>query len=395
LPMRGLEGNHARGAMAMQYDVIIAGAGPAGLSTALFLLHARPELEGRVLVLEKKVFPREKTCAGALGARGDRLLKGIEVRVDVPSIPITGIRFTVPQGTSERAPGPMGRTVRRLEFDAALAGQARDRGVLLVEGAPVRDIRTSKGGVEVEAGDGGYGARVLVGADGLGSFVRRWLGLSFGTLKARVVEVDSERVDGDAPPNVLHFDVSHRGLNGYAWDFPTPLEGEVRMSRGVYGLVFPGDDPPDVTEMLDRRLRRAGLDPAAHRKRKMLERGFEPHEPFSRGRVMLVGEAAGVDPITGEGIAEAIQYGSVAGTYLARKLRTNQPDLADWRRHILRSPVGADLLLRRWGAFLCFKYARRPTELLFAHVPKVLDLAGGLFAGSLPPRLGGGNALEP
>jgi len=369
----------------MEYHVIIAGAGPAGLSTALFLLHARPDLEGRVLVLEKKVFPREKTCAGALGSRGDRLLNGIGVRVDVPSVPITGIRFTVPQGTSERAPGPMGRTVRRLEFDAALAAQARDRGVLLVEGAPVQDIQVSRGGVEVAAGEGAYGARLLVGADGLGSFVRRWLGLSFATLKARVAEVDSERVDGDPPRDVLHFDVSNRGLNGYAWDFPTPLEGEIRMSRGVYGLVFPGDDPPDVMEILDRRLRRIGLDPAAHRKKQMLERGFEPHEPFSRGRVMLVGEAAGVDPITGEGIAEAIQYGSVAGAYLADKLTRGQQDLTDWRRHLLRSPVGADLLLRRWGAFLCFKYARRPVELLFARVPKVLDLAAGLFAGSLPP----------
>ena len=308
---------------------------------------------------------------------------------------ITGIRFTVPQGTSERAPGPMGRPVRRLEYNAALAARARDRGVLLVEGAPVRDIRVSRGGVEVEAGDGAYGARVLVGADGLGSFVRRWLGLSFGTLKARVAEVDSERVDGDPPRDVPHFDVSNRGLNGYAWDFPTPLHGEVRMSRGVYGLVFPGDAPPDVTEMLDRRLGRMGLNPASHRKRQMLERGFEPHEPFSRGRVMLVGEAAGVDPITGEGIAEAIQYGSVAGAYLADKLTRGQPDLTDWRRYLLRSPVGADLLLRRWGAFLCFKYARRPVELVFAHVPRILDLAAGLFAGSFPPRLEGGNALEP
>jgi menaquinone-9 beta-reductase len=379
----------------MEYDVIIAGAGPAGLSTALFLLHARPDLEGRVLVLEKKVFPREKTCAGALGARGERLLESIGVHVDVPSVPIGGIRFTVPQGTSERAPGPMGRTIRRLEFDAAMAHQARDRGVLLVEGAPVQDIRTSKWGVEVAAGDGAYGARVLIGADGLGSFVRRWLGLSFGTLKARVVEVDSDRVDGDPPPHVLHFDVSDRGLNGYAWDFPTPLEGEVRMSRGVYGLVFPGDDPPDVTEMLERRLRRIGLDPAKHRKKRMLERGFEPHEPFSRGRLMLVGEAAGVDPITGEGIAEAIQYGSVAGTYLADKLTRSQPDLTDWKRHLLQSPVGTDLLFRRWGAFLCFKHARRPTELLFARVPKVLDLAAGLFAGSLPPRREDGTAREP
>jgi menaquinone-9 beta-reductase len=379
----------------MLYDVIIAGAGPSGLSTALFLLHARPEMEGRVLVLEKKSFPREKICAGALGGRGDRLLESIGVRVEVPSIPITGIRFTVPQGSSERSPGPIGRTIRRLEYDAALAARARDRGVLLVEEAPVRSIAVSNRGVEVAAGDRAYTGGVLVGADGVGSFVRRWLGLSFAPLKARVVEVDAERVEGDPPPSVLHFDVSNRGLNGYAWDFPTPLGGEVRMSRGVYGLVFPGDDSPDVAGILDRRLERMGLDPGVHRKKQMIERGFEPHQPFARGRVILVGEAAGVDPITGEGIAEAIQYGAVAGAYLAEKLSLSHLDLTDWRRHLLRSAVGADLLLRRWGAFLCFKHARWPAELLFARVPRVLDLAAGLFAGSLPRETGNGASNQP
>jgi len=370
----------------MQHEVIIVGAGPSGLSTALFLLHRRPELKGRVLVLEKKSFPREKICAGAVGGRGDRLLESIGVRVEVPSVPITGIRFTVPQGTSERSPGPVGRTVRRLEYDAALAARARDRGVLLVENAPVREISSSGRGVEVLAGGEVHAGRVLVGADGVGSFVRRWLGLSFASLKARVVEVDSVRVEGDPPPHLLHLDVSDRGLNGYAWDFPTPLDGDIRMSRGVYGLVFPGDEPPEVARLLDRRLEHLGLDPGSHRKKQMVERGFEPHQPFARGRVILVGEAAGVDPITGEGIAEAIQYGAVAGGYLAEKISRGRMDFTDWRRHLLRSPVGADLLLRRWGAFLCFRHARRPTELLFARVPQVLDLAAGLFAGSFPPR---------
>ncbi len=374
----------------MPYDVIIVGAGPAGLSTALFLVHATPELRDRVLVLERKTFPRDKFCAGAVGARADHLLAGIGVHVEVPSVSITGVRMTVPQGISERAPGPIGRTIRRVEFDAELANQVRKRGITLLEAMPVEEISVSSRGVEVGAGGSSFSGKILVGADGVGSFVRRWLGLPFGSLRARVVEVDSERVHGDPPPSVLHFDVSDRGLKGYAWDFPTPVANRIMMSRGVYGLVFPGDEPPDVGALLDRRLRRLELDPARCRKKQMVERGFEPHQPFARGRVMLVGEAAGVDPVTGEGIAEAIQYGSVAGPFLADKVLRNEPSLTDWPGHLLRSVVGADLFLRRWGAYLCFRYARRPVETLFARVPRILDLTTRLFAGSSGPFTGTG-----
>ena len=373
----------------MEYEVIIVGAGPAGLSTALFLLSADPALAGRILVLERKTFPRDKFCAGAIGGRGDRLLSSIGVKIRVPSVAISGIRMTVPQGRAERTPGFIGRTIRRIEFDSELAAATRARGVTLLEGAPVSDIHVSSRRVHVLAGESTFSGRYLVGADGVGSFVRRWLGLPFGSLRARVVEVDTERVGGDPPEDVLHFDVSDRSLNGYAWDFPTPLHDRILMSRGVYSLGFSGEESPDVAEILDKRLRGLGIDPGSCKKRQMIERGFEPHRAFARGRVMLAGEAAGVDPITGEGIAEAIQYGAIAGPYLAEKVARNEPSLADWPGYLVRSTVGADLFLRRWGAFLCFKYARRPVEVLFARVPRFLDLATGLFAGGFPVRFGG------
>jgi len=368
----------------MDYEVIIVGAGPSGISTALFLLRARPDLRGRVLILERKKFPREKTCAGAIGARADRLLAEVGIRVDVPSVTVAGARVTVPRGSAQRSPGAIGRVVRRFEFDARLAALARERGVALEEGAAVKDLAVEEDGVVVVAKGESYRGKVLVGADGVGSFVRRWLGLPFGSLRARVVEVDTERIPSDPPPDVLHFDVSNRDIAGYAWDFPTPLEGEVRMSRGVYALEEGGEDPPDVQGLLEERLRGMGLDPGAHTMKKMVERGFHPHNPFSSHRVLLVGEAAGVDPFTGEGIAEAIQYGAVAGPYLAEKLEGNDLGFRDWRSRFLLSGVGADLTLRRWGASLCFGPARRPVEELFIRFPRILDLTTGLFAGRFP-----------
>src|SRR5258706_11033367 len=104
---------------------VIVGGGPAGISTALFLAHHAPALADRMVVLEKERYPREKFCAGAIGARADTLLASIGVTVDVPSAPIGGLRC-VAQGRSVLARLPAaGRVVRRIEFDHALAEAAR------------------------------------------------------------------------------------------------------------------------------------------------------------------------------------------------------------------------------------------------------------------------------
>lgn len=368
----------------MHYDLIIVGAGPAGVSTALYLLHARPELHERIIVLERKTFPREKVCAGALGARGDRLLRRIGVEVDVPSVSVSTIRLSVPRRWTNSTPGDIGRVVRRSEFDARLVEIARERGVRIRENSRVTDVQASADGVEVAVGNETLTAGALVGADGVGSLVRRRLGLPFGRFKARAIEVDTDWTEADLGKDTLHFDLSDRALCGYAWDFPTPLDGRIQVSRGVYCLELPRAPMVDVESYLRARLARLGLNLDEFRVRRMAERGFDPHQPFSSRRVILVGEAAGVDPLTGEGIAEAIGYGALAGPYLARRLELGDLGFSDWRTHFLRSPLGADLLFRRGAASFCFQHARRAAEVLLARIPGTLSLATGLFAGRLP-----------
>ena len=50
----------------VDHDILIIGAGPAGLSTALHLAQLAPELVGRTLILEKAHHPRPKLCGGGL-----------------------------------------------------------------------------------------------------------------------------------------------------------------------------------------------------------------------------------------------------------------------------------------------------------------------------------------
>ena len=149
---------------------------------------------------------------------------------------------------------------------------------------------------------------------------------------------------GDRDRSLLHFDASDRRLSGYAWDFPTVVDGRPLVCRGIYRLKIDGDrteDGVDVGVLLDTRLRAQGIDPSRCKNKRYAERGYERGARIARGRLMLVGEASGIDPVTGEGIAQAIEYGTLAGAFLARHLPagSGSPDLTDveaWQAHVAR-----------------------------------------------------------
>jgi flavin-dependent dehydrogenase len=367
-------------------EVVIAGGGPAGLATALFLAHADPARGERIVVLEKARYPREKFCAGGLAARADALLETIGARVDVPSVPIAGASLALAAGETVQRVGAMARVVRRLEFDEALARIARARGVRVVEGARVEGVAVGPAGVAVESSAGAFRARVLVGADGVGSVVRRALGLPAGRLRAQVLELDTEPVAGDRARDLVHFDLADPGFTGYAWDFPTVVDGRALVCRGVYHLRL-DDREVDLHAMLAARLSRLGLDIARYRLKRFAERGFELHRPCAAPRVLLVGEAAGIDALTGEGIAQAIEYGALAGPYLAEKLAGDDLRFDDWRARVLAARLGRDLRARAHFLPLLAAPALRPLlDRVLLDCPALVRAALEHFAGARVPR---------
>jgi len=369
-----------KGAADGEADVIIVGGGPAGLATGIFLCHADPERRGRVVVLEKDRYPRDKYCAGGIGSRADRLLARIGVWVDVPSVPIDGVSLKLTRGSVCLREGEIGRVVRRIEYDHALAKIASSRGVRVVDGARVTAIDLSSRGVMVTSTAGSFRGQVLVGADGVGSFVRRALGLPTGRLRAQVVELDTEEVPGDLPRDLLHFDAADTSLTGYAWDFPTVVDGRSLVCRGVYQLKL-DDRSIDIRSLLARRLADRGLDIEAYPLKRYAERGFELHQPFAAPRVVLVGEAAGIDALTGEGIAQAIAYGAFAGAYLAEKVETRDFEFADFARRLARSDVGIELGLRSRILPHFFGTHRAMVEGLLLRTPEFVSLGVQHFAG--------------
>jgi flavin-dependent dehydrogenase len=363
--------------------VVVVGGGPAGIAAALFAVHSDPGLKDGLVVLERARYPREKYCAGALGGRADRLLGKIGVSIDVPSAPISGIAFRAMGRTSIVREPDAGRVVRRLEFDHALAKAAMDRGIDVREGVAVRGLAFGAHGVEVDTDAGPLTAEVVIGADGVRSVVRRALGLDSTGYVAQALEVDTDPVESDLSRDVILFDASHRELPGYYWDFPTIVDGEPKVCRGVYYLKEGCGSSPslEIHDLLSAELEARGIDLRSLRQKRYAERGFRPQAPVSRPRVILAGESAGIDPVTGEGIAQAIQYGAVAGAYVGRKLSERTLGFEDWSREIRASSVGRDLVVRTAALGLFYGARRAEVERFLLDTPDFIRVGMQHFAG--------------
>jgi len=361
-----------------QVDLLVVGGGPSGISTALHLQAAAPALS--MLVLEKERYPREKICAGGIGARAFRILDKLGVQVDCPMVRFDAIALRLGGETIVTRHKDLGVVVRRVEFDHALANQAIARGIEVRDGCAVETIVVTDEGVRVTTATGEeILARAIVGADGIGGIVRRQAGFGRGELRAQVVELDTEGVAQDLPRDTVVFDFDAQDLNGYAWDFPTLVDGKPLICRGAYVIRNLG--PDDARARIGAYLTARGLDPKRYRHKQFAERGWEPGAEISSPRVLLVGEAAGIDIATGEGIGQAIEYGSVAGAYLARAFERDVLRFSDWRQTVHGHHLGRQLRIRH-AAYRWFYGPKRPkVERVMPQLPAMFQVAIQDFAG--------------
>jgi geranylgeranyl reductase family protein len=316
---------------ARTFDVAIVGAGPAGATTALALLAERPDL--RVAIFDRAALPRTKPCGGAISRPGIEALAALDATptaLGVAHVPIRAIRVRHRDRSIERTIGTdrdLGVVVERAVFDAALAREAERRGARLFEGHRLVGLAGDALTFATAGGEVLASARIVVGADGTGSAVRRLAGFREHARRARLLVTETEpsprddlfRPDG----GVLEFDLSalDRGIDGYVWHFATHFGGRHQVSRGVYD--FRGrrqGEASALREILDDALRARDVDETTARPKPYSERVFTHlREPAAKGSVVLVGEAAGlVDPVTGEGIAQAIGSARIAAAKIAR-----------------------------------------------------------------------------
>jgi geranylgeranyl reductase family protein len=286
--------------MSQRYDVIIAGGGPAGAMAAFFLGRA-----GRkVLVLEKELLPRYKTCGGAISARVLEQFPFsfepvIQSRVKAISYVYGEKVVTIPVEGSTLC------MVMRDEFDAHLLGHAQ---VEVRQGARVRAVEESVETVCVETVEGErIKADYLVAADGANSIVARGLGLRQKKIMAGAIEIEAavpdETLNCFAENPIFIF--GEIG-SGYIWIFPKADH----LSIGIGGL---NPKPGELQSVLERVMKRFGISIQRQVRHGHPVPFYGQGEPLGTRRSLLAGDAAGlVDPFTGEGIRFAIKSGRLA-----------------------------------------------------------------------------------
>jgi flavin-dependent dehydrogenase len=341
--------------------VLIAGAGPAGLACGLYLLRQRPNLASQIMVLEKSQHPRAKVCGGGLIPRVVSALVELGLQLDVPRVEvIRGVARTEVGEVQIDSGEVLCTIIRRDEFDAWLARAAAAAGLEIVENCRVLAVENRPDGVCVTGERGTFEASVLIGADGSGSMVRRSVFGRRGETVGRALTADlpvAPETAVEFARRLYRFDFRcvSSGIKGYCWSFPCLIGSRPHLNVGIYDQSprKPVDSGLDCSwgkaAMVDQ-LRAAfpdlalgGLEGDASRLKSFPIRWYDPVDRFVSGRTVLAGDAAGVDPLMGEGISCALEHGRLAGERIGRFLDGDGQALAEYDRALHRSAIGRKL----------------------------------------------------
>lgn len=301
--------------------VVIIGSGPAGAATAIALHRRDPALARDVLILEKARHPRPKVCAGGLIPAGRRWLHEHDVPFTVPHVRVDRARVATPARTVEHDDRDLCFVIRRAELDAALVASARERGATVREDEAVLGVERDETGIRVTTRQGLYHAPIVIGADGAGSLIRRTLVDDARTAIARAVMTDVPVADtcwdGFARARYdFDFRILRDGLRGYLWAFPCLIGGVPHVNVGAYAVTPSG---AALDSALTAYLNEYGA--GTPRRVAFPIHWYRPGARIAADRAWLVGDAAGVDPLMGEGISLALDYGELAAEAILRARR--------------------------------------------------------------------------
>lgn len=346
-----------------EYDAIVVGGGPGGSSAAYYLARSG----AKVLVLERKRFPRPKVCGDGLTPRAVKALEDLGLGKEIETYHrAEGLRVFAGRRTMElRFPktsrwGDYGLVRPRKDLDWDIARRARDAGAeFLMEteavepvlaGSTVAGVRwvrkePAEGGGVVKAEEGETRAPFTIIADGSSSSFGRALGIRRRAdypvgLAIRTYYGSTGGNDG-LFESWLELRKDGKLLPGYGWIFPLD-EGIVNVGVGMLSWPSPAGRVTSGVNLTHLQRSFVEMLPSSYGitnegqlepfKSGRIHIGWDVPKPYGDGYV-CIGDAAGfVSPFTGEGIAYALETGKLAAGLVADALADGRgAELAQYR----------------------------------------------------------------
>jgi len=323
------------------FDVIISGAGPAGCAAALSL----KESGLSVALFDKAAFPRDKICGDALSVdvinQLSRLSESLSSNFHslTPKTASHGVKIFSPDGGSVNIPfvhddvRKHGYICTRKVFDNFLVDEIRKlQSVTLIENGEIIDTVVTGEDIRVITLNGTYVAKLLIGAEGAQSVTAK---------KLMSNKIDRRHysaglrcyyggVKGFHADHYIELYFFKDILPGYLWVFPLP-DDQANVGIGMLSSEVAARKV-NLQQTLHRLLTTHALLKDRFRNAHALEtvKGFglplgSVKKKISGNRLLLTGDSASlIDPFTGEGIANAIRSGRVAGSHAIDCFRSNQ-----------------------------------------------------------------------
>jgi geranylgeranyl reductase family protein len=328
----------------LRTEVLVIGAGPAGAAAGYWLAKHGHE----VTIVERKTFPREKTCGDGLTPRAVHQLEEMGLAAELSQfhrfdgLRATGMGRELELHWPEHPVFPAyGYVVRRRELDTIVARNAVDAGATLLEGHEAVDTIVDRGflrGAVVQRKQDAplaIDARYVIVADGANSRFGRALGTfrtrewPYGTA-IRTYWTSPRTAEPWIESALDVKDRSGKSMPGYGWIFPVG-DGTVNIGVGLLS-TFREFKSVNTTHLLDAYARQVAerweIDP--DRPEAKPTSGRIPMGgsvgPKAGPTYLIVGDAAGsVNPFNGEGIDYAYETGRMAADVLHQALADNDP----------------------------------------------------------------------
>jgi geranylgeranyl reductase family protein len=330
-----------------EFDVIVVGAGPAGSTCASFL--AKNNV--KVLLLDKAVFPRDKTCGDAISGKSLGILRELGWEKEIESLnhgKIFGVTFSSPNGTLVDIPfsknakkgkykneSGKGYALKREIYDNFLFQKAKKL-CTAIEGFTVTDVLLEEGKVTGIKGfdsktkeEKEFKSKIVVGADGSTSIIATKLGLNKLDFNHHITALRTyyKNISGLKGTIEIHFINSM--LPGYFWIFPV---GNNQANVGV-GIITKDlkNTKLDLQKAMFDAIQNDPLFKERFKNSEMvspvkgwtLPLGSKRRKIHGNGFVLLGDAASLIDPFSGEGVGNAMTSAKIASQTILKALKEN------------------------------------------------------------------------